>query len=168
MASKKRNTKTETKNAKRAKTLAEQTRKMQAKMLEQLPKYPIVQIACERVGIGRSTYYEWRENPEFKKASDAALQAGTSFINDLAESKVILGIQNDNVTFTIFWLKHRHDSYMEVLRHRHKHMHQIIENKGIDPEQAALIRRAMGNFATKLKKNEDEGVEPDAFIPKQK
>lgn len=167
MASKKRTTKTETKTDKRAETLAAQTKKMKAKMLEQLPKYPIVQVACERVGIGRSTYYEWREeDTEFKKAADGALQAGVNFINDLAESKVILGIQNDILTFTIFWLKHHHSDYMEVVRHRHKHMHQIIEDKSLDPEQVALIKRAMGNFAAKVNKDKDPGTGGKSWKPK--
>ncbi len=31
--------------------------KLQKQMIEQLGKIPIVQVACERIGIGRQTYY---------------------------------------------------------------------------------------------------------------
>ncbi len=43
-------------------------------LVEQLEKTPVVQIACEKTGVGRSTYYRWlKEDPEFSKDSAAAL-----------------------------------------------------------------------------------------------
>ena len=30
-------------------------------LIEQLSKYPVVQVACEKTGVSRATYYRWRE-----------------------------------------------------------------------------------------------------------
>ncbi len=44
-------------------------------LLEHLEKTPIVQIACEKGGIGRSTYYRWlQSDPVFAKKAKKALQ----------------------------------------------------------------------------------------------
>lgn len=81
-------------------------------MLEQLKKTPIVQVACEKIGIGRSTYYRWREeNKEFTKQADQALQDGKLLVNDMAESQLISAIRDKNMTATIFWLKYHHPDY---------------------------------------------------------
>ena len=44
-------------------------------LLEHLEKTPIVQIACEKSGVGRSTYYRWLEQD--KKFARSAKQALT-------------------------------------------------------------------------------------------
>lgn len=154
MASK-RKTKIEAGTEKRTETLAAQTKRNKEKLVEELEKCPIVQVACQRLGIGRATYYKWRtEDVAFMRAADTAIRRGVSFVNDLAESKVIKGIQDDNITFTIFWLKHRHVAYSEKMQHRHLHE---IQTQEIDPEQIALIKRAMGNSIIKAEKDRKAG-----------
>ncbi len=89
--------------------------KERAALIEQLKKTPIIQIACERVGVSRATYYRWRkENSEFAKQSDAAIIEGTLRINDLAESKLMSQLNKENMTAIIFWLKHHHKDYDEA------------------------------------------------------
>lgn len=81
-------------------------------LLEQLRKTPIVQVACERVKIGRTTYYRWRkEDAEFKKASDDALSEGESFITDLSESQLLALIKEKNFPAIQLWLKTHHPKY---------------------------------------------------------
>ena len=83
-------------------------------VLEQLRKIPIVQVACERVGIARATFYRWKEkDKKFSKAVETALNYGTLIVNDMAESQVINGIRNGDKTYTIFWLKHHHKRYRQ-------------------------------------------------------
>ena len=44
-------------------------------LLDHLEKTPIVQIACEKSGTGRSTYYRWlQSDPIFAKKAKKALQ----------------------------------------------------------------------------------------------
>ncbi len=106
------NNKPSTGKEKRLQTLAAETEKKKKDIVAQLRKTPIVQVACERVGIGRSTYYKSRaEDLIFARAADSALDSGKFFINDLAESKLIKMMQNDSLTAIIFWLKHNHPQY---------------------------------------------------------
>ena len=110
-------------------------------LIEQLKKTPIVQIACEKVGIGRTTYYRWRkEDSEFTKDSDEALRDGTLLVNDVAESQLLNALRNQNMTAIIFWLKHHHPAYttkVEVMTAAK----QLDEN--LTPEQENLIRKAL-------------------------
>ncbi len=81
-------------------------------VIEQLKKIPIIQIACERAGVGRSTYYRWcSEDEEFERASGDALDAGKAMINDMAESQLISSIKERNLPAIRFWLSHNHASY---------------------------------------------------------
>ena len=83
-------------------------------ILEQLRKNPIIQIAVEKVGISRPTFYRWKkEDPEFSKAADKALAEGTLVMNDFAESQILSGIKNGNLTASIFWLKNKHPDYRQ-------------------------------------------------------
>lgn len=107
---------------KRLAALAAKTEKQKKALVDQLRRTPIVQVSCERTGIGRATYYQWRKSDRvFARAADKAIQAGEFFINDLAESKLITMIQNGNLTAIIFWLKHNHPKYAVTTRHIHQY-----------------------------------------------
>ncbi len=81
-------------------------------LIEQIKKTPIVQIACEKVGISRATYYRWKKaDKKFREKAEEALLDGCALINDMAESQLISGIKDKNMTAIIFWLKHRHKNY---------------------------------------------------------
>ena len=85
---------------------------LKEKLLEFLVKTPIVQIACEKIGIGRATYYRWiKSDPNFKDKAENAISTGKGLINDLAESQLISAIKDQNMTAIIFWLKNNHRSY---------------------------------------------------------
>ncbi len=116
------------KTDKRLKTLAAKTEAQKEALLKQLEKYPIIQLACERAGVGRSTFYSWcKEDNEFAKLADRSLAEGKEFINDLAESKLIRGIQDGHTTFTIFWLKNNHRGYGDKVTHEHKYWSEESE-----------------------------------------
>lgn len=94
------------------KTVQKRKKADQESLLEQLKKTPIVQLACEKSGIGRATYYRWRkEDFKFAEMADQALQESVALINDLAESQLLSSIRDKNMTAIIFWLKYRHKSY---------------------------------------------------------
>lgn len=101
-------------------TLPTTTEKDKKALVVQLRKTPIVQLACERVGVARSTYYRWRADDRiFARAADHAIEGGKFFINDLAESKLMQLIQNNNLTAIIFWLKHNHPMYTNRVVHEY-------------------------------------------------
>lgn len=109
-------------------------------MIEKLKRLPIVQIACEKVGIGRATYYRWRnDDPEFTKQTSQAIREGREFINDMAESQLLSAIREQNMTAIIFWLKHNHASYTTRVEITHP-------DKDVDkltPREVAQINKAL-------------------------
>jgi hypothetical protein len=117
-----------------------QTKEKQS-LTEQLKKTPIVQIACEKTGISRATFYRWHnEDPGFAQKADEALSEGSLLVNDMAESQLMSAIRDKNLTAIIFWLKHHHPGYttrVEVLA-KIKH-----DDEQLTPEQEALITRAL-------------------------
>ena len=93
-------------------TVKKRIKKDKELLLEQLKKTPIVQLACEKTAIGRSTYYRWKkEDKKFCTQADEAISDGISLINDMAESQLLGAIRDGNMTGIIFWLKNHHPSY---------------------------------------------------------
>ena len=114
--------------------------KAKAELLEQLRKTPIIQIACEKLGINRTTLYRWRaENKEFAKAVDEALLEGRLLVNDLAESQLIGAVKDRNITAILAWLKHNHPTYRT--RIELEGSVRVIEE--LSPEQAEQVRHAL-------------------------
>lgn len=86
--------------------------KSKADVIESLRTTPIVQVACQKTGISRATYYRWRaKDKEFKQKTDQAIKYGNFFINDLAESQLISAIKDKNMTAIIYWLNNHHPNY---------------------------------------------------------
>ena len=64
----------------------------------------VVTTACKKVGVGRTTYYEWYNNdPEFKDKVDELKNVALDF----AESQLHKQIQEGSTAATIFLLKTR-------------------------------------------------------------
>jgi ACT domain-containing protein len=123
------------------KTIEKRQSKNKEQLLEILKKTPIVQIACEKAGIGRATYYRWRkEDSEFAKESDQALLDGSLLINDMAESQMMSAIKDKNMTAIIFWLKHHHPAYATKIEITASNKNQDIV---LTDEQKELLNKAL-------------------------
>ena len=108
-------------------------------LCEQLKKTPIVQLACEKTGLGRATYYRWRkDDKEFSKEADEAIHEGVKLMNDMAESQLLSAIKDKNLTAIIFWLKHRHKSYTQKFE-----VTTRIEDRELTEEQQAMVTKAL-------------------------
>ena len=72
-------------------------------MLEALERWlGIVTTACNAVGIGRTTHYQWmKDDPDYKQA----VQAIDGRVLDFAESHLHKLIKEGNPAATIFFLK---------------------------------------------------------------
>lgn len=117
------------------------TEENKARLVEQLKKTPIVQIACEKEGVGRASYYRWRkEDQEFADAADEAMCTGKSLISDLAESQLIKAIRDGNMTAIIYWLKNQHPDYRTRVELSGK-LETI--GKKLTPEQEENIEKAL-------------------------
>ncbi len=115
-------------------------------LIEQLKKTPIVQIACEKIGIARASYYRWRQgNKKFAKLADEAIKDGSLLINDMAESQLMSAIRDKNMTAIIFWLKHHHNSYATKIE---VNANVKNETKKLSKEQKKLIKEALRLMAS--------------------
>ena len=122
-------------------SIAGRQSEQKTKLIEQLKRSPIIQAACQRIGIGRATFYRWRkDDAEFGKAVDEALITGTELVNDMAESMLIQAIREGNITAQIFWLKHHHPAYETRLRVDGR---LTYETEALTPEQEQLVAKAL-------------------------
>lgn len=109
-------------------------------ILEQLRKIPIIMFACEKVGVGKSTVYRWRdEDKKFAKAMQEALTEGEAMINDLSESQLITLIKEKNYPAISFWLRSRHPKF----RQKVDITARIKKHDELTPEQEQAVREAL-------------------------
>jgi hypothetical protein len=109
------------------------------KVLENLKQVPIISVACQKLGIGRSSFYRWKiEDRLFSKEADKALQEGKQLINDLAESQLINAIKDQNMTGIIYWLRNNHPGYADKIELTHKN-----GKEELSPEQKDLVKKAI-------------------------
>lgn len=114
-------------------------------LLEHLEKTPIVQIACEKSGVGRSTYYRWMQSDKaFAKASREALSKWVAMMNDLAESQLLKAVKDGNMSAIAFWLRSRHTSYSNKLE-----IVDIPEREELTKEQKEIVRRVLKAYQPK-------------------
>lgn len=122
------------------KTIEKRQIKQKELLLELLKKTPVVQIACEKAGVGRATYYRWRkEDAKFLDLSDQALLDGSLIINDMAESQLMSAIKDKNMTAIIFWLKHHHPAYLTKVEITSSQ----TKDPTLTPEQEESVKKAL-------------------------
>ncbi len=83
-------------------------RKKKSKFLRELESIPIVQTACEKVGISRNTVYRWKkEDSDFAKEFEARMEIGGDLVSDVAESHLLKAIQRGDFGSVRYWLSRR-------------------------------------------------------------
>lgn len=121
-------------------------------LIEQLRKTPIVQVACEKVGISRATFYRWKDDKKFAKEAEQALLEGVELMNDLAESALLSGIKDRSPWAVIWWLRNRHEAYSNRVKIDANINHKTEE---LTPEQVALVQKALKNAGLLLAGSEE-------------
>lgn len=117
------------------------TKANQQKVLEELAKTPIIQVAAAKTGVSRMTIYRWaKADEEFAEKMQDAIDHGASIINDMAESQLISAIKDRNLTAIIYWLKNRHPAYETRIKVNASLHHEPEE---LTPEQAELVKQAL-------------------------
>jgi ACT domain-containing protein len=135
-------------------TIAKRQETNKKLIVEQLKQTPIVQTACEKVGVGRSTYYRWRkEDNEFAQEADEALLAGKLLVNDLAESKLMSQIRDNELSAIKFWLRNNHPRYARKLNVNANLNHQTNE---LSDEQKTIVRNALKLAGIKENNNHEQ------------
>lgn len=129
---------------------SDQTKQM---FLEQLKKTPIVQIACEKLGVSRASFYRWRaEDAAFAQQADEATLEGHLLVNDLAESQLIGAVKDRNLQAIMYWLKHHHKDYRNRLEIEGT-VHTITE---LSDEKKVLMRKKFELMGIKLQAYDEQ------------
>jgi hypothetical protein len=155
------------------------------RLVEEIEKTPLIQIACDKVGISRNTFYRWmKEDEEFLTRVNEAVSLGTGLVSDVAISNVLEGIKKKDAMYTKYWLSHKHPDFRRPFVHRveaddllvhsrilaegaRKHrIEQEIKNTGryIDEEAALRDQQKVDDFMKKWQDNIDKGDEQRAQI----
>lgn len=114
-------------------------KEQKAALIEQLKKTPIVQLSCEKTSISRATYYRWRkEDPSFATACDAAINEGDELVSDMAESKLITAIKEQNFNAISFWLRKRSPRFRDRLE-----VTAARPQQELTEEQEATVKEAL-------------------------
>lgn len=130
---------------------------LQKQFLEQFEKMPNISLICEKLGLSKNTVYRWiEEDQDFKLRMDEASSIGVMSINDLAESKLISRINQNDMPAIKYWLEHNNVKYA-------KPNSPLLKNNlnEIKPIRIIEIYNAEDHpdIIAKRKKEEDEAKE---------
>lgn len=144
-------------NEKSKNTIELRQAQLKEKLIEQLKKTPIIQIACEKTEISRASYYRWKkEDQDFAAAADAAIEEGAALVTDLAESQLISAIRERNFGAVVFWLKHHHPVYATRIELTAKTPRETAE---LTEEQKELIKKSIILFSQEEGQSDTQGLE---------
>lgn len=147
-------------NEKKQNTIKERQQHEKGLILAQLRKMPIVQIACEKTGVGRTTYARWRsEDEEFRKAADEAMHEGDEILNDMTETQLMNLIKDQKPHFGAIRLRltRCHPKYADKLQLLGS---VSIKDDRLTPEQEAIVREAL-KMVTPTQQNTEYESESD-------
>lgn len=113
------------------------------KFLKAFEEVPIVSACCNKVGVSRATLYRWlEEDYDFKAMIEKSKEKGVLFVCDLAKSKLIYNIQNNQRWAITYWLNNNDPDFMKpekvklVSEPQFNSIHDLVvfatQNKEID------------------------------------
>ena len=83
-----------------------------ARVLKELENNPLVERACKKIGIARSTYSRWcNADIVFKHSAEQAQDKGREKLTDFVESKLLENISNNQYASIAYWLSHNTTRY---------------------------------------------------------
>ena len=106
-------------------------------LVKELEKNYLLQRACSKVGLTRSTVYRWmQEDPTFAAELRAAQGIGRRYMSDYVESKLLKNVEDQNQRAIEFWLKSNNEHYRSHEKALERKI-DILETK-LRESQAAL------------------------------
>jgi len=109
-------------------------------LLEQVCKIPIIQVACEKIGVARATVYRWKtEDEPFRTKLEQALAEGEALINDMGESQLLSLMKEKSWPAISFWLRHRNPKFRERL----EVTTNVKSQDALSEEQQAIVQEAL-------------------------
>ncbi len=109
-------------------------------VIENLRRMPIIEAACNKAGIARATFYRWKDqDSDFSLAVEVAQEEGEALIRDVAVSKIIKGINEDNLSAAMYWLNHRDPRFSNKVEISANTKPQEV----LTPEQQSAVSKAL-------------------------
>lgn len=146
--------------SKKAKTIRKRQSSVQSRLLRAVEEVGILEIACKKAGIGRSTVYRWKQSDsDFSSELEDALWRGRHRVTDMAESALIKKIQEGNVQGIVFWLK-AHSARYGMSNTNPYHVQRAQEERVVEDD---AISYKLPAFLKQLRKwsLQDKGVKVD-------
>ena len=114
-------------NEKKQETIAGRQAEEKTKLIICFKQMPVIEIACRKSSLNRSTYYNWMENdPEFRQEAVAALTEGEDFISDKSESQLLALVGEKHFGAIKYWLTHHRPKYQKESRDGAEHKIRIV------------------------------------------
>ena len=139
------------------------TEKEKNQLIDNLRQMPIIESACRKTNISRTTFYRWKkDDKEFAKVADEAMHEGENLISDLSENQLISLIRDGNFQAIQLWLKHHHKKYAEKLDIT---ANVNIKEEPLTDEQKELVEKALvqaGILLNTNQQNHDTGNQQPA------
>lgn len=137
----------------KSKTIVKRQQKDKEAVIENLKRMPIIEVACNKNGISHATFYRWKEqDSSFAQASDKAQEEGEALIRDVAVSKIIKGINDDNLTAAMYWLNHRDPRFSNKVEISATTKPQ----ESLSPEQEEAVKKALALTGLSEKEQENK------------
>lgn len=132
-------------------------KKQKEDLVEQLKKNPVIQIACEKLEIGRATHYRWyTDDKEYARAVDTAINEGVTFVAEFAESQLFNAVRNNEPWAVSMVLKAMHPRYKNKIEINGNIVHTTRELTAEDEE---LIKESL-RLALPINKEQNDIPKP--------
>jgi hypothetical protein len=127
---------------------------LKVSFIEQLKRTPVIEQACQKVGLSRATVYRWiKEKKSFEKEMDAALDEGRTFMCDIAETQLFSLIGSQEFKAIALYLKTHSPRYGDTLE-----VKGLTEEVKLTKEEKRQIRQALklSSIRNHVKKTQKE------------
>ena len=139
--------------------------KTKQKLLEEIQKFGIVFLACQKIGINKATYYRWKnEDKKFKEEAKEAERIGRENICDIAKYSLVQNIKEKNERSIEYALSHLSPEFKQ----KQTSKVIIVHKKDVPPNvQQKTLEDLIDEDETLLNKASEikERFEPIGGIP---
>jgi hypothetical protein len=88
--------------------------KTKQKLLDEIQKFGNVYLSCLKTGIGKATYYRWKEkDKKFREQAEKAERMGRENISDVAEHALLQNIKKGDQRAIEYALNHNSERYKQ-------------------------------------------------------
>ena len=110
-------------------------------LLEQLRKTPVIETACQKTGVPRSTVYRWmKKSKTFARQIEVAMSEGRKFMIGVAENQLFSLIGEKSFQAIKLYLTTHSERYSNKLELTGN---VSLKEKPLTKEQKKIIRQAL-------------------------